>query len=102
MSQTILAIEEIVSDPKIRRGRPVIKGTGLRVSDIILAHTTGDKLSAEEIADHWQLDIGKIHAALAYYYLHHDEIDAEIREDEEETYRVVAELEAQGKLVRRD
>lgn len=41
----VLHIEEIVSDPALRNGRPVINGTTLCVSDVVLAHTTGDRLS---------------------------------------------------------
>lgn len=99
MAATILNISEIVSDPNIRGGRPVIAGTGLMVSDIILRHTTGDKLSAEEIADHYRLNLGQVHAALAYYYLHQDEIDDEIRRSAEEAQHWLEEARKQGKLI---
>jgi len=33
---TILAIEEIVSDPTVRSGRPVVGGTGICVSDLVV------------------------------------------------------------------
>jgi uncharacterized protein (DUF433 family) len=102
MSATILHINEIVSDPIIRGGRPVIKGTGLKVSDVWLTHTTGDKLSAEVIAQHFGLELGQVYAALAYYHLHKDEIDREIRTDAEDAERLLNELESQGKLTRFD
>ena len=35
---TVLAINMIVSNPKIRSGRPIIAGTTLRVQDIAVAH----------------------------------------------------------------
>ena len=94
---TILNISEIVSDPKIRGGRPVIAGTGLRVSDIVAHHLYGDKLSAEEIANQFKLNMGQVHAALAYYYLHQAEIDAEMRRNAEEAQMLLAELIKQGK-----
>ena len=97
MVMNILSIDEIVSDPKVRSGRPVIRGTGLCVSDIVAWHLYGDKLSPEQIADQWQLPIGKIHAALAYYYLHQIEIDEEMRNSAEDARRILAELEKQGK-----
>src|SRR4051812_24744478 len=100
MAQTIHHIDEIVSDPKIRGGRPVIKGTGLKVTDIMFTHITGDRLSPEEIAEHYDLSLGQVHAALAYYYLHKDELDEQIRRDEEEANRLIADLEAQGKQPR--
>jgi uncharacterized protein (DUF433 family) len=78
----------------------VIAGTGLMVIDIMFAHTTGDKLSVEEIAEHYHLSIGQVHAALAYYYLHQDEIDARIRADDERTEKRLVELEKMGILKR--
>jgi uncharacterized protein (DUF433 family) len=47
MTPTILQISGIISDPKIRGGRPVIAGTGLRVSDVVAYHLYGDKLTSE-------------------------------------------------------
>jgi len=82
MTPTSLNISEIVSDPKVRGGRPVIAGTGLRVSDVVLTHTTGDKLSAEQIAHNYRLTLGQVYAALSYYYLHQAEIDEQIGRDE--------------------
>lgn len=79
MTTTILNISEIVSDPKIRGDRPVIAGTRLRVSDVVAHHLYGDKLTAEEIAKQFGLNLGQVHAALAYYYLHQAEIDGEMQ-----------------------
>jgi uncharacterized protein (DUF433 family) len=98
MTVNILTINEILSDPEVRGGKPVIAGTTLRVSDIVLTNTTGDRLSAEQIAEHYQLSLGQIYAALAYYHLHKSEIDAEIQADVQEANRLRAELERQGKL----
>lgn len=81
MAATVLHIDEIVSDPKIRSGRPVIRGTGLRVEDVMFTHSTGDCLSPEQIAENYRISIGQVHAALAYYYLHKEEMDAAIRAD---------------------
>ncbi len=100
MAQTILHVDEIISDPKIRGGRPVIKGTGIKVTDIMFTHMTGDKLSAEEIAEQFHLSVGQVHAALAYYFLHQDELDEQIRHDDATADRLIAELESQGKQPR--
>lgn len=97
MVANILAINEIVSDPKVRNGRPVIVGTGLRVSDIIAWHLYGDKLSPEQIAHDFRLTLGQVHAALAYYYLHQDEIDEQMQQDHEEAERLLGGFEKQGK-----
>jgi uncharacterized protein (DUF433 family) len=100
MAAVPLYIDTIVSDPTIRGGRPVIAGTGLTVADIMLAHTSGDKLSVEEIAAHYRLTAGQVHAALAYYYLHQEEIDARIRADDEAAEKGFAELEKMGRAQR--
>lgn len=79
MSETVHSINLIVSNPKVRGGRPCIAGTGVRVSDVALVmlfhHQDVDGLAA------WfGLDLAHIHAALAYYYQHKIEIDADIRQ----------------------
>jgi len=98
MTTITLNISEIISDPKIRSGRPVIVGTGISVSDIVIAHTTGNYLTAEQLADNYRLSLGQVYAALAYYYLHQAEIDAEIDASKTETNRLIIDLEQQGKL----
>jgi uncharacterized protein (DUF433 family) len=102
MSETILHIDEIVTNPNVRRGRPVLRGTGLRVMDIVNAMNTPDRFTAEEVAHNYRLPLGQIYAALAYYHLHKDEIDADIQSDNEEAERLIKELEARGKLRRFD
>ncbi|MBP8972723.1 MAG: DUF433 domain-containing protein [Anaerolineae bacterium] len=76
---TIHSINLIASDPDVRGGRPCIAGTGVRVSDVVMVmlfHTD----SPGEIAAWFGLPLAQIHAALAYYYEHKAEIDADIRE----------------------
>jgi len=102
MTANILHIEEIVSDPQVRNGRPVIAGTGITVMTIVLAHTTGDMLSPEQIAHDYRLSLGQVYAALAYYHLHQVELDAQLQREIEETEQLAAELEHQGKLQRLD
>jgi uncharacterized protein (DUF433 family) len=70
---TKLTIDEIISDPKIRRGRPVIAGTGLRVSDLVAWHKFGG-IPIDELAPGFGLSLGQVYAAFAYYYLHQAEI----------------------------
>lgn len=100
MVMNILSIDEIVSDPNIRRGRPIIAGTGIMVSDVVLRHITGEKLSIEQLAETFQLSFGQVHAVLAYYYIHQREIDDQIKTDDEMADRMIAELERKGKLTR--
>lgn len=76
---TIHSINLISSDPKIRGGRPCIAGTGLRVMDVALAKIAHGQ-EAEGIAQWYDLTLPQVYAALAYYYEHKKEIDADIRE----------------------
>ena len=58
-------------------GRPWIEGTGRKVIEITYEKRAG--LSAEQIREaHPDLPLAKIHAALAYYYDHQQEMDAEM------------------------
>ncbi len=79
---TVLAINLIVSDPKIRGGRPIIAGTGLRVQDIVAGYIYKG-YSVDDLVMHYpQINHAQIHAALAYYYAHQDEINAQVAADE--------------------
>lgn len=66
----------IVKEPKLRNGRPIIAGTGVTVRTIVGHYKLG--LSAEEIADEMNLELAGVYAALAYYHLYRDEIEADI------------------------
>ena len=78
---TIESIDLIYRNPKIRGGRPCIVGTSLRVMDIVNAMRWNGS-SPEQMGEAYQITLGQVHAALAYYYCNQDEIDADIREDE--------------------
>ena len=71
----------IVTDPKLRGGRPIIAGTGTAVRTVAGLYKLG--LSAEEIAGELPLTLAQVYAALAYYHLHVDEIEADIQADAE-------------------
>ncbi|MGA2118029.1 MAG: DUF433 domain-containing protein [Bryobacteraceae bacterium] len=78
-------------DPKVRGGRPKIAGTGLTVSRIATCYRTG--MTPEEIAlDYPHLTLAQVHAALAYYHVNRDEIEADIAEQEAEAARWEREL----------
>ncbi|RPI97581.1 MAG: DUF433 domain-containing protein [Chloroflexi bacterium] len=97
MVATVLSIDTIVSDPKIRGGRPIIAGTGIRVIDIVAYYRYGGQ-TPEELATGFALSLGQVHAALAYYHLHKDEIDESMRAEAERAEQLIAELEKQGKV----
>ncbi len=74
ISQTLEGL--IVKNPKLRDGRPIIAGTGVTVRTIVGHYKLG--LTPEEIADEMDLQLASIYAALAYYHLNRDEIEADI------------------------
>ncbi len=45
--ETTLSINLISSNPKVRGGRPCIAGTGLRASDVVLAHLYHEQTADE-------------------------------------------------------
>ncbi|MBN1934178.1 MAG: DUF433 domain-containing protein [Anaerolineae bacterium] len=71
----------IMINPALRGGRPIIAGTGTTVRTIAGLYKLG--LSAEEIAGELPLTLAQIYAALAYYHLHTEEIEADIQADAE-------------------
>ena len=76
--QTLLSIDLITSDQTVRSGRPCIAGTSLRVTDVIMANLYHGR-SPDQIAADYELSLAKVHAALAYYYQHKEELDEDIR-----------------------
>ena len=75
--ETVESINLITRKPNVRGGRPCIKDTGLRVSDIVVAMRYHDR-SPEQIAEGFQVPLAGVYAALAYYNLNKSEIDTDI------------------------
>jgi len=96
---TVHPIDTIVSDPQVRGGQPIIAGTTLRVSDVVASHIYRG-LSPEELAVNFALDLGQVYAALAYYYQHKAAIDAQMQAEADRAARLLADLDAQGRLIR--
>ena len=71
----------IVKDPQMHNGRPTIAGTGNTVRAIAIMYKQG--LSPEEITSELPLNLAQVYAALTYYHLNTDEIEADIRQDSE-------------------
>ncbi len=74
----VLSINLITSNPKVRNGRPCIAGTGLRVTDIMMA-SIYHMQTPDELAVGFGISLAQVHAALAYYYEHQAELDEDIR-----------------------
>lgn len=94
---TVCDIGQLISrDPKIRGGRPCVAGTGVSVRRIVGWHKMG--LIPEEIADKFgHLSLAQVYAALAYYHANYEEIEHDIRTEEEETQRLIEEYRARDR-----
>lgn len=90
-----LVIEHIVSDPKVRSGRPHIAGTGITVHNIAEDYAKG--MSVDEIVQAFELTPGQVHAALSYYFDHQAQIDQEIAQSRAQANELLEELTRQGK-----
>lgn len=81
-----IATPGITRKPGLRSGRPCIKGTGIRVTDIVTAVQLD--YSREEIAEDFELSLEQIDAALAYYERNKAAIDEDIRRQDENFERL--------------
>jgi uncharacterized protein (DUF433 family) len=88
---TVTDIGQLIDrDPKIRGGRPCIAGTGITVHRIVQWHKMGE--SPKAIADEFpHLNLAQVYAALAYYFANYDEVEREIRAEEEEERQLYEE-----------
>ena len=70
--------QRIVRTPDICAGKPRIAGHRITVQNIAIWH---DRLGwdADEITSEYDLELADIYAALAYYFVHREEIDQSIR-----------------------
>jgi uncharacterized protein (DUF433 family) len=93
--ETTLAINLIGFNPKVRGGRPCIVGTGLRVSDVVMAHLYHNQ-TPDEIAVGYGVSLAGVYATLAYYYEHKAEIDTDIREQIEKARNLKNDWIARG------
>lgn len=65
--------------PGIAGGKPRIAGHRITVQNIAIWHERLGK-HVDEIAAEYNLTLAEVHAALAYYFDHRDEIDRSIQE----------------------
>ena len=88
---TICDIGQLISrDPNFRDGKPCIAGTGVSVRRVVGLYQAGS--SPEEIADDFgHLSLAQVHAAIAYYHANQEQMDREIRAEEEEEERLYQE-----------
>ena len=64
-------------------GKPVIEGTRIKVSQIVIEHEHMGWTADEIVTAHPHLAMAQVYDALSYYFDHLEEINREIRESEE-------------------
>jgi uncharacterized protein (DUF433 family) len=64
----------IESRSEVCGGKPCIAGTRIRVQDVYVWHELRGQSPEEIVADFPHLSLGQVHAALAYFHDHRDEI----------------------------
>lgn len=72
--------DHIEQTPTVSGGRPRIAGRRITVRDIVIWHERLGRTPDEIAAEH-DLTLADVHAALAYYFDHRDDIDRNIEED---------------------
>ena len=65
--------------PGVVSGEPRIAGRRIKVRHIVVWHERMG-MPLDEIADEYDLELADIHAALAYYFIHREAIDEDIRD----------------------
>ena len=80
---TTVSKEHIAKTPGICGGKACIAGHRIRVMDVVVYHEQAG-MSPDEIVDQFpSITLADVHAALAYYFDHRDEIEAEFRRERE-------------------
>ena len=92
---TIQQIDLITTDPNVRNGQPCIGGTGVRVTDIAMAHLF-HRRTPDEISSDYDLSSAQVYAALAFYYEHKPELDDEIRRQIREAQELKDDSSGEG------
>lgn len=77
-NETGLEHPHILSRRGVHGGSPVIKGTRIPISTIIIRYKQGNDVD-EILRLYPQLKPAQAHDALSYYYDHREEIDREIK-----------------------
>ena len=73
--------EHIEITPGVMGGKPRIAGHRISVQDVVIWHNELG-YSVEQIAADYSLNLADVHAALAYYYDHKEEVDISIKDGE--------------------
>jgi len=91
-----MAVEAKSKYPHIvfdEKGTPMIQGTSLKVIELVVEKLAYGWSPEELYFQHPYLTLGQIHATLAYYWDHADELDKEIAE----RLKKIEELQGEAK-----
>jgi uncharacterized protein (DUF433 family) len=80
----------IVKTPGVCSGQPRIAGTRIKVKHVYTWVERMGMTPAQVVAEYPHLTMAQVHAALAYYWSHQDEIHQDMENEE----KLVAELKA--------
>jgi uncharacterized protein (DUF433 family) len=75
--------EHIAVEPGQCGGKAHIAGHRIKVQHVAAWHDRLGKSPDEIVAEHPELTLADVHAALTYYYDHREQIDADLRADQE-------------------
>lgn len=78
-------------------GQPRISGHRIRVQDVVVWHETHGLSPDQIVSEFPQLTLGDVYAALAYYHDHRDEINRQMREEEEFVAAMRRKLQRNGR-----
>ena len=78
-----VSTEYIEITPGVCGGKPRIAGHRIKVQHVAVWHERLGKTAQQIVAEYPTLTLAEVHAALAYYYDHREQIDADIRAGEE-------------------
>jgi uncharacterized protein (DUF433 family) len=84
--------EFIVKTPGVCSGQPRIAGTRIKVKHVYTWVEQMGMTPAQVVSEYPHLTMAQVHAALAYYWSHPDEIHQDIENEE----KLVAELKAKA------
>jgi uncharacterized protein (DUF433 family) len=73
----------VSEDSQVMSGSPCIAGTRVRVMDLVGAYTAGVPVTElQEYFSSRALTLSEIYAALAYYFDHQEDLEAELAEEQ--------------------
>lgn len=80
---TTVSSEHIQITPGVCGGKPRIAGHRIRVQDIAILYEHQGMMPDEIVYEYPSISLADVHAALAYYYDHLEDIRQQIRESED-------------------